>query len=195
MENIVFNAGKHHLQTIRGNIRNYAKQGESFATLLDKLVESGGGLIDIYAGKLSIDEIKAEVYDFLRKNNLLTAQSYNEHLEKQGDIKRRGYYMTLNLSDASEITLRKGEDEQSFVHIHPSRHSPNTFRIRANTMKTAALAAFLGLCRDISPYTSSLLEEARKKLGLPPAGDNPSAIYNALEQLGFSKPANSSEIE
>lgn len=39
------------------------------------------------------------------------------------------------LSDKSVWTLRF-VDKNNFVHIHPSRYSPNTIRIKANILKT-----------------------------------------------------------
>ena len=185
----VFNAGKHDLATMKKNIYEYAKKGESNDELINKLNYSGGGLIDVYTGKLSIEEIQQEVADFLKKRNLLDYESYKNFIKDKGSIKKRGYYITITLSDETVMTLRMGEDAVNFVHIHPGRHSPNTFRIRANTLKTTAYTAFLALCRDVNPFCIDLINEARHKLGLSPIGkkENPEAIYKTLARLDFSK--------
>ncbi|HNS30515.1 MAG TPA: hypothetical protein PKL52_08290, partial [Tenuifilaceae bacterium] len=46
-------------------------------------------------------------------------------------------YRSITLSDGSSWTLRLGRMPNRFVHIHPSRYSANTLRIKASTLKTA----------------------------------------------------------
>jgi hypothetical protein len=132
------------------------------------------------------------VYEFLKSNQLLDIESYQKFLESQGQIKRHGHYLNLTLSDGSIMTMRavyegKRKNSASFIHIHPSRHSPHTFRIRANTLKTAIMVYFLACCRRVSPFDVALLNEAREKLKLSLLPEIPSAIQEMLEKLTDSK--------
>lgn len=187
LASIIFNAGKHHLATIVNNLRQYAVEGEEKAQVGQKLREEGEGVMDIYEGSLSVEQIKNEVWEFLQKNQLLDCESYRKYLENLGSLKVAGYYVNLTLSDGSVVTLRLGDTADSFVHVHPGRHTPYTFRVKAKTFKTAALVAFLSLCRHQSPYDLSLVNESRKMLSLSPVNDQIDAIYELLEKLGFSR--------
>ena len=187
LESIIYNAGKHHLKTIVKNLEAYKEKGENSSELKEKLLQAGEGVMDIYEGKLSVEEIKKEVWEFLQKNQLCNFESYKKYLEKEGSIKRNGYYTNLELSDLSIVTMRMGETEDSFVHVHPGRHTPHTFRVKANTFKTAAFATFLGLCRNMSPYSLDLVNESRKNLDLSPVTEGIDAIYFLLEKFGFEQ--------
>jgi len=72
---------------------------------------------------------------------------------------------------------------EKFVHIHPGRYSPNTFRVKANTLKTAIVAEFLALCQDQSPYDIQVVNQARIRLQLSPVDDKISSIYQTIEKL------------
>jgi hypothetical protein len=192
MECIVFNPEKHHIQSIAAKILQYAKDKEaSLPILLRELVNKGieresnnyNGIVDLYTGNLSAEQIKAEVFDFLKKNELLDLGSYQRYLETHGQIKRKGHYTSLELSDKTQLTLRLVENEKNFVHIHPSRYSPNTIRIKANTLKTAILTEFLAISRNIPSRNMSLINEARQYLELSPVEGGIDAIDNALELM------------
>ncbi|NUM34190.1 MAG: hypothetical protein HUU50_06580 [Candidatus Brocadiae bacterium] len=189
LESIIYNAGKHHLETIVKNIVAYSEKGEECQSLKEKLLAAGEGVMDIYEGKLGVEEIKKEVWAFLQKNQLCNFESYKNYLEKEGSIKRNGYYTNLELSDCSVVTMRMGDTEDSFVHVHPGRHTPNTFRVKAKTFKTAAFATFLGLCRKTSPYNLAIINESRAHLELSPVTEGIDAIYFLLEKFGFQKQA------
>lgn len=199
MEPILFNAQKHHLQTICQETVKQAKQGEAFSQSFMAEWAESDGLVDLYYGDLSSDQMEREVFDFLQKNDLLTVATYQKYLETQGQIKRKGHYAYLTLSDKTIMTLRllyepneegkvtrKSQDPRNFVHVHPARYSPNTVRVRANTLKTAIVAFFLAVCRNNSPYNQEIVNEARSKLQLSPIPDIPSAIS---EMLGYLEKA------
>lgn len=196
MEPILFNPQKHHLAAIVAAIVAQSKQGEANAQMFLEGWAESEGLVDLYYGKLSVEQIEKEVFDFLQQNQLLTIEAYRQYLEKEGQIKRRGHYAYLTLSDTSIMTLRllydpsnpedgfvKVHDPRHFVHVHPARYSPNTFRVRANTLKTAIVAYFLALCRHIQPHSLELVNDARAKLQLAPIPEIPSAISEMLQYI------------
>lgn len=187
--NIIFNDSKHHLGAILRNIWQLARDEEISPESFDKLMATSKGIVDVYTGELSPEQIKDEVGEFLSRENVGDAESYSQYLRSHGEIKRRGYYFCLTLSDKSVFTLREG-DGDSFVHIHPARYSPHTFRVRVNSLKTALWAAIIAKRRNSTPFAAEIISEARDKLGLSPLGPNePSAIYSILEKMGFSQSA------
>ena len=160
-----------------------SRQGEEVQSSLIKNLHPIGqkGVTDVYHGPLSVDEIIAEVAQFLAQNNLHNGAAYSEFLQTQGSIQRMGYYYTIELSDTSQFVLRDLEDDpQYFVHIHPARYSPQTFRTKPNTLKSCIFAHYLSLCRQTSPLAIEVINEARQHLDLSPLPEVPSAIEELL---------------
>lgn len=194
MDRIYFNADKHHLEAIVHKTAEFARQGETAGeALLNNLADSGlhrpnyNGIVDVYCGKLSPEAIKGEVLSLLREKGLLALAPYKEYVQTHGNLKREGHYILHKLSDSTIMTLRILENEKLFVHAHPGRYSPNTFRVKAITFKTAIFAYFLRSCRQCPSSDLELINEARQRLGLSPVADTPSsmpsAIYEVLEKL------------
>ena len=190
MNSVMFNSEKHHLQTIANKTCQYISQGEkTLPQLLDKLVNKGvhrgsyNGVIDVYFGSLLPEQIKAEVAIFLTEHGISDFEGYRQFLETHGQIKRRGYYTSFTLSDGTLMTLRIADDENQYVHVHPGRYSPNTFRVKAYSLKTAILTLYLAKCRGSLINDISLINEARRYLDLPPVQDNAASIYATMEKL------------
>lgn len=187
MERILFNPDKHHLGYMVERILQFAKEGENSEKIYEELGSKGvnresyNGIVDVYYGNLTVDDIKKEVVDYIDERGLKDYSSYKNYVETHGEIKRVGHYLTIELSDKTVQTLRIIDNETQFVHLHPGRYSPNTFRIRANTLKTVIVTTFLALCRNTSPYELALVNEGRKKLGLSPIKEVASAIQSMLE--------------
>lgn len=190
MEQIVFNCEKHHLRTISEKILAYRNTGvESLNQLLESLTLNSdntrtyNGVVDVYYGPLTADDIQNEVWEYMQKNRIVDLEAYRQYIQSQGQIKRRGHYINHTLSDTSIFTLRLIDDPKSFMHIHPGRYSPNTFRVKANTLKTAIVTAFLALIQKQSPYNLDLVNDARHKLELSPVDEKISSIYDTIEKL------------
>lgn len=190
MEPFIFNANKHHLATIAQKIREFAQRGETAQEMLLQELLPGEGVVDIYEGKLSVADLEGEVFQFLKKNEILTEQAYKNYLETHGDIKRHGHYLCLTLSDTSVMTLRRMgfyevvKDPRYFVHVHPARHSPQTFRVPTNRLKTAIMIYFVALCNKQSPYDLELVNKARLRLGLCIMPEIPEPIAQLVRKLG-----------
>ncbi len=190
MERILFNSEKHHLGTISEKIISFKDQPtDGLKSMLDALVintendRAYNGVVDVYEGYLTANNIKREVLAFMEQNQVVDFESYKKFIESQGKIKRRGHYLNLEFSDKSIFTLRMIEDPKMFVHIHPGRYSPNTFRVKANTLKTAIVTEFLALSRQQSPYNLDLVNEARRILELSPVDEKISSIYETVEKI------------
>jgi len=88
--------------------------------------------MDLYYGHLSPKDISDLIIEQLEKKNHLALGSYNQWLREE-----ETNYKLISLSDNSIWTLRKGDDDARYVHIHPGRYSPHTRRVKALTLKTA----------------------------------------------------------
>lgn len=182
MNPVFFNSGKHHFPDIACRIMNYAKSNECKEEFIIERIKDLDGVTDIYVGKLSPQQIENEIFQFIDSQGIKDIDSYRNYLETKGEIKRRGYYYQYTLSDTTIFTLRVIEDEK-YIHAHPARYSPNTFRIRGNTLKTIIVTTFLAI-RDQKPFSNlEVINSARHKLGLSPVPEIPSKIETMLHTL------------
>ncbi|WP_372367173.1 hypothetical protein [Candidatus Uabimicrobium sp. HlEnr_7] len=191
-ENVMFNATKHHLEAMIAQIHYYAQKGEIATEQFCQDLEDAGlrevykGTVDVYTGKLSAAQIKEEVLQFVHGKNITSCTEYTKYLEAHGTIKRIGYYIMLSLSDNTEITLRLADNPQQFIHAHPGRFSPNTFRTRAQVLKTAIVAQFFAVCRQCSAKDLEIINLARVALNFSPVNDQASKIFEVLDTIATS---------
>ncbi|RME86518.1 MAG: hypothetical protein D6785_03175, partial [Planctomycetota bacterium] len=92
------------------------------------------------------------------------------------------------ISDGSQWVLREGKEElissydlQTFVHIHPGRFSPHTFRIKVNTLKTALVYVFYLMTGEKEGL--ELFHFVRKSLQLSPVPAIPSRVADMIQLL------------
>lgn len=126
-EHIILHALKHHLQTVLDFISS--NKGTSLTALLPFIKTMGASQFDLYTGHLSTDTIKKKVTDQLLRTGHCTQQAYREWIAGNHG------YRTLVLSDKSGWTLRF-IDKPAFIHVHPSRYSVHTIRVKANAIKS-----------------------------------------------------------
>jgi len=159
---LLFNPLKHYLPYIRDFIKVKTEE-ENYPgskTFLRELRHLGTRVMDIYSGKLSEGQIFKETIRFLEKNNISGREDY---MKWAGT----GYhnFRIVRLSDDSQWTLKYYEHEIRYVHIFPARSSPNSLRVKANTLKSAIL--FLVLAGK--DYVSeNELNKTRALAGLSP---------------------------
>lgn len=119
----LFNPLKHHLAYIQRYII------ETTPSLLsENLLKIGGSQMDLYTGRLAIEEICQQIKLQLFADNAFDRVSFQKSL-------KRGY-QKLTLSDDSKWILRTGNDPDRYIHLHPGRYSPHSIRIKASTLKT-----------------------------------------------------------
>jgi hypothetical protein len=160
---ILFNLWKHHAGALRRRIARVAGAGpESLERLSRQLVVIGTELMDLYTGPLAPVEIADEVRTHLDQAGLLSPSAYRTWLDANG-----GYRILTLSADASTWVLRFGDETGRHVHIHPGRWSPHTRRVRANVLKTAALAVAAAGDQD-ALEVSRINQLRRHYLGLPP---------------------------
>jgi len=127
MDVLIFHAFKHHFKF--GSDWLESNSGKWNDAICKDLKSLGSSLLDYYFGLLSAEQIKEEVLAYLSVHKLEEKEVYSKWIDSNNGFRE------INLSDGSMWTLRFIEKPQ-FVHIHPSRHSPHTMRIKANILKT-----------------------------------------------------------
>lgn len=129
---ILFNAIKHHKEHILEFISNAKSLKFSEEKIRKSLLRVGRLMIDVYYGDLTVQEIEFEIALILKKLNAFDKQRYDAFIESKNKK-----YKTVTLSDGSNWTLLKGRQEGKHIHIHPSRYSKHTTRVKATSLKTA----------------------------------------------------------
>jgi hypothetical protein len=170
---------KHHLGFIKGYIEEKLTSGNSIdrISVSKDLRHLGNSLMDVYTGSLSAIQIIQMISGFLEENKLNGRENF---IRWAGKNKKD--YRTITLSDNSQWILKYYNNDQRYVHPFPSRYSPHSFRVKANTLKSAILyTLFIG--KDY------ILEEdlnlARAIAGLSPVKEviDAEAITEMIEML------------
>ncbi len=174
-----FNPLKHHLMYIREFIsdRLAEEKNADLKSLLKELKHIGTSVMDVYNGNLSVDLICKEVQEFLYKNKFDDAKIFS----KWTGIKLNDFKIII-ISDTSQWMLKYHSNETRYVHFFPARLSPHSFRVKANTLKSAILY-YIIIGKD---YISRKdLNHARSLLGLSPVKDpsETEAITEMIEVL------------
>lgn len=158
----LFNPMKHHLSGIREFISIYISRDihSDRSLLLREMKRIGSSVTDVYTGMLTPEEICKEILVFLEQNGLT---GHDLFLAWTGT--NFSDYKTITLSDTSVRMLKYHNDPARFVHIFPARSGPYSFRVKANTLKSAILYYIL-IGKDF--ISRDDLNEARKLIGLSP---------------------------
>ncbi|MCX6149610.1 MAG: hypothetical protein NTX22_03690 [Ignavibacteriales bacterium] len=132
---ILLNCWKHHIGFIQKQIKNIHKGSEkSLEKVLFYLRTIGESQMDLYLGELTPNEISRKIIDEMKKLKITSREEYKNLFLTDGID-----YKLIEISDGSSWTLRFGNNANRYIHIHPSRNSIHTVRVRATTLKTAIL--------------------------------------------------------
>jgi hypothetical protein len=160
---IKLNCWKHHALFIKKALNNF-KSEIDIKQLRTKLLRIGESQMDLYYGRLSPEEVADKTIDFLTSNSVIVNKEYLDWLHNDGQE-----YRNIKLKDKSVWTLRAGDEEMRYVHIHPGRYSPLTVRVKALTLKTSICALACSKIKKASAVDIDLINEAREKLlSVPP---------------------------
>jgi hypothetical protein len=160
-----FNPLKHHFAYIKEfiSIRLAEENLNDVKELIRELKHIGTSVMDIYTGEIAVEEIFTEINEFLKPRKITSEQSFGKLARKKYDD-----YLSTSLSDGSQWVLKYHNDKNRYVHIFPARNSLNSFRVKANTLKSAILYYIL-IGKDY--ITKSDLNRARSLLDLSPIKD------------------------
>jgi hypothetical protein len=159
-ENIEFNELKHHLGIIASFVKTNAGKRN---IAMEEVVKIGHSVLDVYTGILSVENILEEIASYLQKFNCTNYEQYKKWIYAEGKD-----YRIIKLSDDSEWTLRLGEKENKFVHIHPCRNRDLTIRLNSSTLKTAILFLVSYYGEENICLKEKIDEVRMKYLMLPP---------------------------
>ena len=176
---ILFNPLKHYLPFIREFITRISEE-ERFPgsrELVKELRHLGTCVMDIYKGEMAPENIFHEITEFLIANGL----SGRTGFQKWAGISYKSHRI-IPLSDGSYWTLKYFDSATRYVHIFPARYSQHTFRIKANTLKSAILYQVL-IGKDF--ISEDDLNKVRALVGLSPIKEiaDVEAITEMIEML------------
>lgn len=166
---VLFNGWKHHLGFVLKELNAFKPvDAESFQAFCVNLRVMGSSLSDFYTGILSPDEISSETCYYLKNIGAFESNDYRKWIDDSGKN-----YREIYLSDGSRWTLIKCSESNFFVHIHPSKNSQHTRRIKGNKLRTAvAMIAYQKLTETID-YELGTINLIRKKyLNLSPVNQH-----------------------
>jgi hypothetical protein len=180
-EPFLFNPLKHHLGFIRELINTEIERaGIDKKKLTKELKHLGSSVMDVYTGILPVRIICREVEEFLEQKVLLKRDLFFLWVGKNTND-----FRIITLSDGSQWTFKNHNNEKRFVHFFPARNSQHTFRVKANTLKSAILYNII-IGKDF--ITGDDLNRVRTLLGLSPVKDtlDTEAVTEMIEILRAS---------
>ena len=138
---IALNCWKHHLGFVKHLINHQIKSSGNEELLREIIQFIGESQFDFYTGTLDVNSISNEVISQVKLLNALTLSDYQAWICSEGKD-----YKCISLSDGSNWTLRLGQNDDRYIHLHPARHSKKTIRVKNSTLKTVyAFMFFYGL--------------------------------------------------
>lgn len=158
----LFNPLKHHLGFIREFIYHKTKDESiiDIENLIKELRHLGRSVMDIYNGSLLIKKICKEIKDYLDLKGLSERDSFSKWT-----VINTNDFRIITLSDNSQWTLKYQNSENRYVHFFPARSGQHTFRVKANTLKSALLYQII-IGKDYISVDD--LNKGRSLLGLSP---------------------------
>jgi hypothetical protein len=126
---VTFNPVKHHLGYIMQQIKEWQKM--EWPAIERELLLMGNNMLDLYYGSLSVSDILQECNHIFYTKRIINSLQLSEWLSPYE-------YRKITLSDSSVWVVKKGTDNERFIHIHPAKYSPFSIRARATTLKTVA---------------------------------------------------------
>ena len=175
---ILYNPWKHHWSFVRHQLR-LAQSGEiKWANWIRSLrTRLGQSQMDMYTGEVSPFELGTQIISILNDQGRLAEEPYRKWLQEN-----KSGYQTIKSIAGSDWVFRWGEEPHYFVHIHPGRYAPQTFRIKANTLKTALALLVYRELHPGSEIDTELINLLRtKELELSPIRDFTAA--NGLQEV------------
>ena len=151
-----FNPFKHHRNYILSVLDD--TKPEVIIKMLDPLCNN---YIDVYTGTLTSDVIAAEVIDILESNNVLQFDDFTRWVSSKNG------YQQIKLKDGSEWIVRKSNDKERYIHIHPTHTGSLSIRFKGSTLKTVYLLKIRLADSTVIPSLDEV-NETRMQIGLSP---------------------------
>lgn len=164
-EPILFNPIKHHLGFIKEFTGMHTDNpNRDLKILARQLRHIGTSVMDIYTGTLSISSICEESLELLKQKKMAGIEAYSSWIGKKADSMH-----LVDFSDGSQWAFKLQNNHNRFVHFFPARNSSHTFRVKANTLKSALIYVIM-IGKDL--VTGDDLNKVRPLVGLSPVKDS-----------------------
>lgn len=151
-----FNPFKHHRNYLLSLLEK--TDPELITRLLHPICNN---YVDLYTGEMSPEAISHAVTDFLRETQVLQENDFTRWVNLHNG------YQQIKMEDQSVWVVRKSEQKDRYIHLHPSRTGPLSVRLKGSVFKTICQ---LKSCFPNHPPTFSLEQAnlARQQVGLSP---------------------------
>jgi hypothetical protein len=170
------------LEAHAGYIRQRIKEANSiddFNSILKEMLSIGNSQMDLYTGDLSPAEIDNFIRALIDERNINSYQSYFNWIHNEGKD-----YRMISLKDNSKWTLRVGNEDERYVHIHPGRYSVNSIRVKAAALKTAAAALLWKKLNNLTELDLPVINYVRKNfISAPPVKAIPQKENKGLMKI------------
>jgi len=168
---IAFSSWKHHFGYVQRILKNQNNSIKNDSFIYESILLLGDSNIDYYTGSLDENSISNEIVLILAAEKISSREDYTNWIASDGSD-----FKCIFLSDGSNWTIRLGQNGNRYVHIHPSRHSKKTIRVKSSTLKTAyAYLLYYGLS-DIDFSVEKVNFVRRKFVKLPPFKPNSALV-------------------
>jgi hypothetical protein len=174
-EPLAFSCWKHHLNFISQSV-NELKAEITPSTIALICNGINGSVLDLYTGELSIATIALEVETIINGLGLSDLTSFQLWVYNHGKK-----FQQITLSDGSSWTCRLGRFQNRYIHIHPSRYSKNTLRVKPSTLKTAIAYCLLFPNVTNNPMIIDLNKARKLLLNLSPLKED--VVYHSIFRL------------
>ena len=170
---IRFNPFKHH--------RNYILEllkGAPTGLLLELMATVNNNYIDIYYGTMTPGAIGQSVINLLQSVQVFHEEDFTLWVNTNNGFRQ------ITLEDQSHWIVRRSNEKERYIHLHPSRTGAFSIRFKGSTLKTICLlkSNFIHSREDIS---LELVNSLRKQAGLSPVKDldRSSGIIQGFEKF------------
>jgi hypothetical protein len=168
-----FNPLKHHRNYILKILES--ENPEAIISLLDPVCNN---YIDIYTGVMTPRAICISVIDILKSNQVFQAVDFAQWV----DLKNG--YRQIKLEDQSRWIVRRSNETERYIHLHPAREGRFTVRFKGSTLKTAYLLK-VGFANLQQPISLGKVNHIRMQIGLSPVKklERGKGILNCFEKF------------
>lgn len=153
---IRLNPFKHHRNYILRILRNASP--EFIYNLLDPICNN---YIDLYTGTKSPNDIGHAVIHLLKSNYAFHSEDFKHWVDSKNG------YRSVQLEDQSEWVVRKSNEVERYVHLHPARTCPFSMRFKGSSLKTAYQLK-VNFTDSAEPISLEKVNRVRKQIGLSP---------------------------
>lgn len=168
-----FNAFKHHRNFILGILESASPE-----VIIDLLDPVCNNYIDIYTGKISPTVIAESIIRILQLNQVFQLDDFTQWVDSKNG------YRQIRLEDGSEWIVRRSNEPERYIHLHPAREGLFSLRFKGSTLKTAYLIKIRASVSGMAP-TLELVNRIRIQIGLSPIKklERSKGILNCYEKF------------